>query len=64
MPQFMVLELEWLLRMDVRFLLEEEAKVEKYYLLKIKWLLGKRSNSLFLYIRYILYYWRQYEKEI
>jgi hypothetical protein len=33
MPQFMVLELEWQLRMDARFLLEEEAKVDKYYLL-------------------------------
>jgi hypothetical protein len=29
----MVSELEWLQKMDARFLLEEEAKVDKYYLL-------------------------------
>ena len=46
-PQFMVSELEWLQKMDARFLLEEEAKVDKYYLLNSMGCLVWKSNSLF-----------------
>jgi hypothetical protein len=43
----MVSELEWLQKMDARFLLEEEAKVDKYYLLNLKGCLVKNLTAHF-----------------